>query len=374
MAVAGAVKRRTELVIWMIIGAASLSVLPFARIPGPAATGVPGVFCGAVTVADAATAFLLLSRVMETRGIGVLLLTCSYLYSAIMTPVMLLVFPDALVIGQSVLVSSAQGNQAVSWIFQLWYWGFSVMALASVIVAAWWPEWKIPHSTVRRTVIIGAAATIITALGLSFLVLAISEHLPLMMVGFQWTAANTIATLGSYGVLLAAISIIHFRLRSRSDLFRWLELSLIVFALANALTTLSGGRYTIGWNAGRILWAVSACVVLIYFLAQFWTQQRELADARENLERKVLKRTEEKDNLIKVINHRIGNQLQVIQSMLSIENRNAEGEEAVAILGRLGTNLNAMSQEHVRHSKSDYLEHGGGAVEAATYADPSHSN
>ena len=293
--------------------------LPFARMAGPVATGVPAVFSGAITVADAATAFLLLARATDSRTVGVLLLASAYLYSAIMAPLMLLVFPDAVVLGRSVLVSSEHSNQAISWIFQLWFWGFSITALASVVVAVWWPEWKIPRSTVCHSVVVVSAATASIAMGLSFLVLATVDHLPLMMVGLQWTTSNSIATIGSYIFLLTAILLIHFRLRSRDDLFRWLELSLIVFALANALTTLSGGRYTIGWTAGRILWAASACVVLIYFLAQFWKQQRALVDARGNLEQKIAERTMEKDQLIRVINHRIGNQLQVIQSIVSIE-------------------------------------------------------
>ena len=66
----------------------------------------------------------------------------------------------------------------------------------------------------------------------------------------------------------------------------------------------------------------------------------------------------EKDQLIRVINHRIGNQLQVIQSIVSIESRNAQGEEAIGILDRLGAQLGEMSLEHVRQSESDYLEHG----------------
>src|SRR6185437_5763599 len=133
--------------------------------------------------------------------------------------------------------------------------------------------------------------------------------------------------------------------RGKDPLFRWLGVSLTTFALANGLTTGSGGRYTIGWTAGRIFWAASACVVLIYFLAQLGKQQKALADARDNLEQKVFERTGEKDQLIRVINHRIGNQLQVVQSMVSIEKRMAEGDEAHGILERLSRQLETMALE-----------------------------
>src|SRR5581483_10353347 len=304
---------------------------------------------------DAATAFLLLARFLEARTPAILMLSWAYLFSAIMTCIMLLVFPDAVLPGRSVLISGEKGNQAISWIFQFWFWGFSIAAFASAAAAAWWPERRIAPSGLRLSIGGIMATTACAALGLSFLALAAADRLPLMIVGSQWTPFNAAATIGAYTFLLAAIALIHLRLRSRDELFRWLELALAAFALANAVTTLSGGRYTVGWTAGRILWAGSAGVVLIYFLAQFSRQQRALAEARDHLEEKIAERTTEKDHLIKVINHRIGNQLQVIQSVVSIESRQAQSAETLAVLDRLQKHLKTMADDHLLHSQSDYL-------------------
>jgi len=83
----------------------------------------------------------------------------------------------------------------------------------------------------------------------------------------------------------------------------------------------------------------------------------------------VAHRTAEKDQLIREINHRVGNQLQIIRSMISVETRRADGDEALALLGRLSAELNKMADEHIRRSQADYLRYGmeasGGTVEAA---------
>jgi hypothetical protein len=76
---------------------------------------------------------------------------------------------------------------------------------------------------------------------------------------------------------------------------------------------------------------------------------------RAELAKIVAQRTAEKDQLIREINHRVGNQLQVIGSMLSVESRRAEAAESHSILDRLKAELDKMAEEHVRRSQSDYL-------------------
>lgn len=76
---------------------------------------------------------------------------------------------------------------------------------------------------------------------------------------------------------------------------------------------------------------------------------------RAELERLVGQRTQEKDHLIQEINHRIGNQLQILSSLVSIEARRATSEETLNILGRLKDTLDRMGQEHAALRASDYL-------------------
>lgn len=81
---------------------------------------------------------------------------------------------------------------------------------------------------------------------------------------------------------------------------------------------------------------------------------------RATLEKIVSERTGEKDQLIREINHRVGNQLQIISSMLSLESRRTENSEALDILSRLKTELDKMAHVHRERSKVDYLRYGVG--------------
>jgi type VI protein secretion system component VasK len=83
---------------------------------------------------------------------------------------------------------------------------------------------------------------------------------------------------------------------------------------------------------------------------------------RQELMRLVAERTKEKDRLIREINHRVGNQIQVLKSMVSVETRKATAPEATAILDRLQEQLNVMAAQHIERSQADYLEVGVGVT------------
>jgi two-component sensor histidine kinase len=59
--------------------------------------------------------------------------------------------------------------------------------------------------------------------------------------------------------------------------------------------------------------------------------------------------------LIREINHRIGNQLQILSSIVSIESRKAISDEAIAVLSRLRQTLDKMGEEHSALRSCDYL-------------------
>lgn len=76
---------------------------------------------------------------------------------------------------------------------------------------------------------------------------------------------------------------------------------------------------------------------------------------RAELERAVLQRTREKDRVLREVHHRVGNQLQILSSVLSIEARRTDSEETHAALARIRVELDKMAAEHGRRSAADYL-------------------
>jgi hypothetical protein len=77
---------------------------------------------------------------------------------------------------------------------------------------------------------------------------------------------------------------------------------------------------------------------------------------KAELEKLVAQKTKEKDALIKEINHRVGNQLQTVSSMISIETRRARDQQCVELLTRLKTEVDRMNNDHIKASQKDYGE------------------
>jgi hypothetical protein len=141
--------------------------------------------------------------------------------------------------------------------------------------------------------------------------------------------------------------------------------------VAHVWAALSGTSY-LELHAGVGLFCALVSVGTAVAFAFIIPQIKQLPSPKQQqlkLESLVAHRTAEKDQLIREINHRVGNQLQIIRSMISVETRRADGEEALALLGRLRAELNKMAEEHIRRSQADYLRYGmeanDGTVEAA---------
>jgi hypothetical protein len=115
------------------------------------------------------------------------------------------------------------------------------------------------------------------------------------------------------------------------------------------------GAITAAASVGTAI-AFSVILPEIRTLPSPWQQQREL-------EKLVEERTAQKDKLIMEINHRVGNQLQVLSSIGSLELNNAKEAESLAILGRLKSQMTEMGYTHHKLSAKDYLSDVDGDIE-----------
>jgi hypothetical protein len=151
----------------------------------------------------------------------------------------------------------------------------------------------------------------------------------------------------------------------RDDIpYPWLWILFVTFIVACGLTHLAHV-----WSAamGASYIGVHAIIGVITALASVGTaiafaiivpQIRDLPSPfqqKKHLENLVAERTKQKDVLIREIHHRIGNQLQIIGSLLNIEERRTEEETCRAALGRIKAELKKMADEHRELSMQDYL-------------------
>jgi len=154
----------------------------------------------------------------------------------------------------------------------------------------------------------------------------------------------------------------------RADIpYPWLWLLFVSFIVACGLThvahvwsALAGGSYLeihAGIGALCALVSVGTAVAFGFIIPEI-KQLPSPKQQQQKLESLVVERTAEKDQLIREINHRIGNQLQIIRSMISVESRRTESSDVLQVLGRLADELDKMAGEHLQKAQSDYLRRG----------------
>ena len=149
--------------------------------------------------------------------------------------------------------------------------------------------------------------------------------------------------------------------------YQWLWILFVTFIVACGLThtahvwsAVTRADY-LGVHAGIGLFCALASVGTAVAFACILPEIKLLPSPRQQraqLEKLVAQRTSEKDQLIREINHRVGNQLQIIRSMLSIESRRTEYDETITVLARVLGHVDNMAAEHIRRSEADYLRYG----------------
>lgn len=197
--------------------------------------------------------------------------------------------------------------------------------------------------------------------------------------GLYWIAIGSdFAIAFAYFAIPITMAVV-FRHRRDDIPYPWLWTLFVIFIVACGLThtahlwaAISGADWP-ALHAGIGLTTAIASVGTAIAFAWILPQIKLLPSPRQQkalLEKTVAERTQEKDILIREINHRIGNQLQILSSIISIESRRAAASESLDILRRLQGELDKMAAQHLELSRRDYLaqvlrpEPGGAAASA----------
>ncbi len=161
--------------------------------------------------------------------------------------------------------------------------------------------------------------------------------------------------------------------------YPWLWSLFVTFIVACGLTHLAHV-----WAANGVdnLWALAAAeafcalasvgtAIAFAFVLPEIKMLPSPQQQRVELEIAVAQRTREKDRLLREVHHRVGNQLQILGSLLSIEARRTDSAETLNALARIRVELDKMAAEHGRRSAADYL---GDPEPAGTHTPPAPAN
>jgi PAS domain S-box-containing protein len=252
------------------------SLVPWAWIPGPVMPQVVSIFTTGIVVAELATAFLLVSQTIEERSVSGLLLGCAYLYSALFGIAHILTFPGA-VFGTHPVLGT---QQITGYIFNAWRVGFALLVLASVLASPRQGERGLGWSS-----IVGLALFTVALASVAGLLggLLLEDSLPVFVSGRRFTLYDMIPGFAGVAIGLAAIVVLWSRRRATDILSIWLTLTLVAFCGDLLISTVGGGRYTLGWFVGRTSGFVSGCTLFVLFVLRFAWQQRDAADTAKAL-------------------------------------------------------------------------------------------
>jgi hypothetical protein len=182
----------------------------------------------------------------------------------------------------------------------------------------------------------------------------------------MWTVIGSdLAIALAYFAIPLTMAVV-LRHRSEDIPYPWLWVLFVTFIVACGLThivhvwsALSASQ-NLWLHAGIGMFTALASVGTAIAFATALPQIKLLPSPRQQraqLEQAVAERTAEKDKLIREINHRIGNQLQILSSIVNVERRRAKDTESLDLLDRFKRELDTMAKNHATLSSADYLRH-----------------
>jgi Membrane-associated sensor, integral membrane domain len=255
---------RVTLITIFVFGALALLLIPVSKFPGPQMPGLIPLFVAGIFFAQLPTAFLLILWFRRQCRWPLLLLGCTYFYSALMSLSHLLMFPGAILVDQPLV---AVPKQSTAWIFAAWTNGFALLALIAVFLEDRFSDHHIAPNRIRRAIVTALCAVLVTVV---IVTLAVAKlELPTLVTQDSFTTLSWGVRWLSVILLCSGIAIILFVMREPSDLYLWLSWALTAMVFYTVLSAVGGARFSVGWYIGRLSWLVSAWMLLIFFVLRF---------------------------------------------------------------------------------------------------------
>jgi two-component sensor histidine kinase len=332
----------------------ALAVIPFAGNPGPKVPAVGVLFAATVFATELPTSLMLFVRFRANPHWSLLILGSAFLYSALMVVPHVLTIPGAVLTDQ-ILVAGSQ--QAPGYLFVFWVIGFALLTFVSVILETSASRHQFALERVDRAVCIAVSAVSVVVLSITLIAILLGDHLPaLIKEPSSWTGLNRFLVLTATALIAGSIVIVLFSIRN--ELFLWLAMMLAMVAVAQLISGAGGARYTVGWLVARLLWIISGCVLFLYFLRQFASQQSQLVVSDRALQATVAE-----------LDHRVKN---ILAEVAVVASSTRQGSRSIdEFLQSLNGRIQSMAAAHSLLSKSGWQGVGLDALvrnELAPYA------
>jgi PAS domain S-box-containing protein len=281
--------RRLALLVVLASLAVFIAVIPFAKVQlAPVNAFIP-IYESALLLNDLITAVMLFGHFSILRSRALLVLACGYLFAAVIVIPHALTFPG--VFAPTGLLGA--GAQSTAWLYVLWHSGFPLFVMAYALLNHRDHARPCLIGSPRRAAVAGVAAVLVLAGACTVLATTFHDALPAILISGKYTLAGN-AILASTWLFSALAIAVLWRYTKRSTLDVWLLVVMSAWICDIALSAvLNGGRFDVGFYAGRIFGLLAASCVLIVLLLESNRLFAQLAVAHDD----ALQRTQDLQRL-----------------------------------------------------------------------------
>jgi PAS domain S-box-containing protein len=274
--------RRAALAVVGISSVLFVCAAPFAKVPLTPVPAFVASYQSVLALNDLITAILLYSQFSLLRSRALLLLASGYLFTAVAAIIHLLTFPG--VFAPAGLLGA--GPQTTAWLYMIWHGGFPLLVLGYALLKDSDGGAKIRGSVgtaiLESIIAVGVMMSVMT-----WVTTARNDILPMIVSGGHFNPALVgIESVVGFLVLATPLFVLWFR-RPHSVIDIWLMVVLCAWLFDIALSAiLNGGRFDLGFYAGRLYGACAASFVLVVLLINDVALQAQLASLLASLRRR----------------------------------------------------------------------------------------
>jgi hypothetical protein len=280
-------QRRFALGVVLVSTAIFAVAAPYSTVELDPVPAFLPIYQSAFLVNDLITAVLLMGQFNATRSRALLVLACGYLFSAMMAVLHALSFPGLFMPGGLL----GAGAQTTAWLYYLWHAGFPLAIIAYAVLSGR-EQAHSPAGHAGREIVLGTAAVLLAGCALVLLTTAGESMLPVIMSGNKSAHSSPWISSATWILSLVALAVLWRQPRSLLNLWLMVVVCTWIFDIALS-AVLNGGRYSVGWYAGRIYGLAASSVVLVVLLLESGELYVRLSEAfaRERAGRRLAERT-----------------------------------------------------------------------------------
>jgi signal transduction histidine kinase/CheY-like chemotaxis protein len=256
--------KRSALAIIVALFVVFGALLPFARISLPRVEALIPIFDAALALNGLLTTCFLLVGFRRSRLRAVLCLASGYLFTSLMAVPLTLTSPGVFLSSEPLSVDS----QAAAWLETLRNAAFPIFVIGYALLKRRGAASARARTGTRRETVWATSGAVAGVCLLTLFAAAGHQHLPIMILGDDYTTAMVTANASVWLICFAALAILGWR-APYSILDLWLMVAVFGWMFDVALSAvLNAGRFDIGFYAGRFYGLLAASLVPIILLIE----------------------------------------------------------------------------------------------------------